>query len=89
VAARWRCRDSCWLELELRVAMPGVPSLATRPARDLDWAEEARAMINLNGAGVINLLWMLIGVWMGLLIATALPPKQTEARCRTEVHASS
>jgi hypothetical protein len=29
----------------------------------------------INGAGVINLLWMLIGVWMGLFIASALPPR--------------
>ena len=43
----------------------------------------------VNGPGVVNLLWMLVGVWIGLLIARALPEPDASrceaARPRIEV----
>jgi len=33
----------------------------------------------LNGPGFVNLLWMLVGIWMGLFLARALPSDVGEA----------
>lgn len=31
----------------------------------------------LNGPGFVNLMWMFVGIWMGLFLARALPSEGT------------
>ncbi len=32
----------------------------------------------LSGPGFVNLMWMFVGIWMGLFLARALPPAATD-----------
>ena len=32
----------------------------------------------LNGPGFVNLMWMFVGIWMGVFLARALPPAATD-----------
>jgi len=42
----------------------------------------------LNGPGFVNLMWMFVGVWMGLFLAGVVPAEDSESRAASPISAS-